>query len=272
MWLQRLERWLLFDAKAESIAQQSNETSQRGVINRTVEGLHLRWYRLVSEIDAPVILYAHGNGGSIETRDHIVTMFRSTKRVNLVMFDYSGFGSSEGVPSQPQILQDILTVYDYLTDPNGHPFGFEHAIPAQQIIAWGESLGGAVVAYLAQHRSTIRGVVLMSSFPNLRWMARHLYGTMAAMAFGWGFIDHLDTLQRLRDGSIKVPVVILHSHDDEFIPIEAAVELVQAKPSPTTRLIVIKGTHERPVILPKVFTEIWDGLYVQHRRVNGDNL
>jgi pimeloyl-ACP methyl ester carboxylesterase len=255
----RIERWLLFDPKVDS---QELKVSPRGIVDRIVDGLHLRLYRFTNRKDAPVTLFAHGNGGSIDTRSYIISTFQQNATTNLVMFDYSGFGRSTGVMSQTQVLKDILDVFDYLTHPNGHPFGLDGPWDPSQIIGWGESFGGAVVAYLAQHRPTLKGIVLMSTFPNLVWIAKHTYGNLAGMAFSYCCADQLDTLHRLKTQQIspRMPIVILHSHHDEVIPIDGAIELVTAHRSTSTHLIVILGTHQRPIISPTQFTEIWDRL------------
>lgn len=201
---------------------------------------------------SPTILFCHGSSGNISHRDYIVDLCHKFQ-INLVLFDYQGYGLSSGYPKQTQLCQDGLLAYDYLRTK----------VPGREILIWGESLGGPVAAFVAKQREC-RRLVLLSTFSSLDDILTYakkpwLYSVIVRL-----FIETLPTKQFVRD--VRCPVLILHSIEDEVVPYQCSQTLYNNVKSPTKRLITISGKHSAPIITQMQLRDIFSfcGLYNGH--------
>lgn len=158
------------------------------------------WWVPAQGARATVVL-SHGNGGNLSNRIAKLKILHDLG-LNVFMYDYRGYGESEGVPSVSGVSDDAQAAYDYLTK--------EKMIPAEKIIDYGESLGGAVAAHLAA-TNPVGVLILDSSFTNVKDMATLLLPALADKVQ-----PGLDTLAALK--SVKAPVLILHSSEDRVVP------------------------------------------------------
>jgi uncharacterized protein len=185
-----------------------------------------------------VILFCHGNNDNISYREYAINACE-IYHLNLVLFDYRGFGSSEGKFSQENICQDALSVYHHL----------RKTYPPEKIVIWGESLGGAPATYTAC-KVPCRGLVLFATFSSLGDLAdrSESFDTIRRVSLiGTKFLyDGLETLTWIR--RVKCPVLIVHSIEDVLIPFSCAYDLFMAISHPNKQLIKIKGGHSSPSI------------------------
>jgi uncharacterized protein len=181
-----------------------------------------------------VILFCHGNGGNISNRISYLPIFRELGLATF-LFDYRGYGKSGGSPSEEGTYADVEAAWQYLTQ--------ERQIPPQKIIIYGESLGGAIASYLAQKISqpngnnNAGGLVLASTFTSISDRAAELYPFMPIRflsRFSYNSIDRLP--------SIKIPVLVIHSIDDEIIPFHHGERNFQVA-NPTKKLVRLRGDH-----------------------------
>ena len=100
------------------------------------------------------ILYSHGNA---ENLDGILWLLQEIRDSGFAVFayDYQGYGTNQGNPSEYNTYRDIDAAYNYLT----HQLG----VPAKQIILYGRSVGGGPAIDLAS-RQKVGGLVVESSF------------------------------------------------------------------------------------------------------------
>lgn len=145
------------------------------------------------------MLICHGNGGNIS---HRLTLCRGLLEtgVNVFLFDYRGYGHSEGVVSEEGTYLDAQAAQGWL---RGRGF--------TRIIAFGESLGGGVAAELAV-RESVAGLVLSNTFTSIADVGADLFPWLPVR---WFHTIHYDTLSKLP--RIKAPVLIMHSRDDEIV-------------------------------------------------------
>ncbi len=101
------------------------------------ETLH-SWWMPVPDAKGTVLFF-HGNAGNISHRINYLAMFKRLG-YNTLLFDYRGYGQSSGVPSESGTYLDAQAAWRYLTEAKG--------IAPAQIVLYGESLGGAVAAWL----------------------------------------------------------------------------------------------------------------------------
>ena len=109
------------------------------------------------------IIFAHGNAGNMSDRLFKVKFFYDLG-LNVFIFDYRGYGKSEGKPSEAGIYLDAQGAYDYLQSRGD--------VNMKNIILYGASIGGAVVIDLATHRDAAL-LVVESSITNARDMAQY---------------------------------------------------------------------------------------------------
>jgi fermentation-respiration switch protein FrsA (DUF1100 family) len=183
------------------------------------------WY-LQGPAGAPVVLFCHGNAGNISDRLEILQGIHSAG-LGVLIFDYAGYGKSSGSPDEKQMYADAEAGWEWLTNR-----GFE----ADRIIVYGRSLGGAVAAHLAAAR-TPRALVLEATFTKLSAVAGRHYPWVPV---GWLLKYSYPTEARVLE--VKVPVVIVHSKQDELMPFEMAERLLEAS-GERGRLIESRGGH-----------------------------
>ena len=147
----------------------------------------------------------------------------------VLAYDYRGYGKSGGRPSEEGVALDALAAYDALRGDG---------IPPERLIAFGESLGGAVSIRLATERPCA-GVAVVSTFTSLADVARIHYGALGAMARG-----RFDS--RARIGRLTVPLFVAHGDCDEVVPYELGTALYDAALEPK-RFFRAAGMHHNDV-------------------------
>ena len=154
--------------------------------------------------NAPLIIYAHGNGELIDMRAQDFTRPRDAGYA-VLQVEFPGYGRSEGSPSEESVTAALVAAYDWAVA--SRRFG------AQRISGFGRSLGGGAIAQLAARRP-LATLVLESTFENLEDVV---------MAYGvprWLLLNHFDTGKVLR--SYRGPVLLLHgTHDPVFASSQA---------------------------------------------------
>src|SRR5262249_54873297 len=127
------------------------------------------WYCPCADARA-VVLVAHGNAGNLSHRAERMRYFQQELQVTALVFDYRGYGRSEGLPTVEGILRDARAAQSFLAE--------RAEVDESQIVLLGESLGGAVAVDLAAENAA-RGLVLESTFSSLRDAAEIHYPKLA---------------------------------------------------------------------------------------------
>jgi len=142
------------------------------------------WYVPATGLPA-VLLWCHGNAGNIIHRlENLAALHRMG--LSVLLFDYRGYGRSEGMPSEPGLYQDALAAYEVLITTK--------QVPPERVVLFGRSLGAAVAGTLASQRPAA-GLILESAFPSVAALARFHY---------WGLpMDWLVSAAPTRAGSLR---------------------------------------------------------------------
>ena len=164
------------------------------------------------------ILFAHGNAGNISHRLDRVRLLQSRLRTDVLLFDYRGYGRSEGSPDEEGTYRDTRAAHDYLTKTRG--------IAAEKIVLFGESLGCAVVLDLALTRCCA-ALVLEAPFTSVADMARAVLPFLPIAPLLHTRYDNLAKVGRLR-----APLLILHGERDSVVPLAQGRRLFAAAPEP----------------------------------------
>ena len=177
---------------------------------------------------SPVILFCHGNAGNISHRLHNIGELLN-KGFQVFIFDYRGFGKSNGSPSRKGVYLDGPAAYDYLRNRLG--------IPPERIILFGRSLGAAVATEIAIKRKANR-LILESAFTSTKAMAR----TMPLFALLSPFLPaHYNNLKKIKH--ITIPKLIIHGTRDEIIPFAMGEQLFKTAPEPKVFYAIMGAGH-----------------------------
>lgn len=187
-----------------------------------------------------VVLYVHGNAGNLSYRSQLMRYMQNELRVTALIFDYRGFGRSQGSPSVAGILQDARAARQFLA--------IRAKIKESQIVLCGESLGGAVAVDLASEDGA-RGLILGNTFSSLKEIAVHHYPKLAWMIPA----NKLDSLSRI--GKYKGPLLQCHGDADRMIPFEQGVKLFDAATG-RKKFIKMPGNDHRDALSEEYYTAL----------------
>jgi len=154
------------------------------------------------------------------------------------MIDYHGYGRSEGKPSEQNLYLDAQAAYDYLTTQKKY-------LPSK-IIVMGSSLGGAVATHLAAQEK-VGALILKSTFTSAPDMARRM-SFLYRRPLVW-FRSNFNSIEKI--AKINVPVLIVHSKEDEMIPYQMSQALYEKAPEPKKLLLFEKGGHNAFIASPE---------------------
>lgn len=174
-----------------------------------------------------VMLFLHGNTRNISWCMDSLELFHQLG-FSTFLFDYRGYGRSDGRPTEQGTYHDAKAAWDYLVQ--------ERAIDAARIVVLGRSLGGAIASWLAA-RHAPRALVIEStflSFPDIA-ATRHPYLPARLLAR----YDY-PVKRYLRE--IRSPVLVVHSRNDELIPYQHGRALYDLANEPK-RFMDIEGPH-----------------------------
>jgi uncharacterized protein len=178
--------------------------------------------------DAPLLVWFHGNGGNVTGRAPIAEEL-ARRGISVLLFDWRGYGRSEGSPTESALLDDAKAAYQFAT---------MQANP-RNIVLYGESLGGPYAAYVAKSHHA-RCVLIENSFPSLRALGNTLYFPLPA---GWLAPRALLTTRWLN--SAGLPVLVMHGRRDEVIPFRLGLELYDELRVPKEMFVSERAGHDQ---------------------------
>jgi len=185
------------------------------------------WFIPSRTKDPMTLLLCHGNAGNISDRVHKAALLHKVGAA-VLLFDYRGYGKSEGTPSEEGTYRDAEASFQYLTGLRG--------IPLQRIVFYGESLGTAVAVEMAK-RHAAGGLILESAFTSTVDMAKIYFPWLPAR---WIVTYRYDSLSKMP--GITVPLLVLHSPSDEIVPYRMGQALYAAAPG-DKRFVDLTGSH-----------------------------
>ena len=187
------------------------------------------------------ILFLHGNGENIST--HFGNLYWLMQYgYDGYIFDYRGYGKSEGMPELDGVVRDVRAMLDYMM----------RETPAdQQLIVIGHSMGGALAIHaVASHprKQRITALVTVEAFSDYRAVARDVLGnSWLTWALQWPLSFTISNRYRPLDAVANVspvPLLIMHSRQDRLVPFYHALKLY-ARAGEPKQFVEIRGAHNR---------------------------
>jgi fermentation-respiration switch protein FrsA (DUF1100 family) len=167
-----------------------------------------------------LVIYFPGNAGC--RRDRVGDCCDFTRLgCDVLLFDYRGYGDNGGSPSEELMAADARRVWMFATQ--------ELQFPPEQIVLFGESMGGAVATRLAAEFSRAgtppAAIVLNSTFASLPDVAAWHY---PAFPFRFLLFDRFPSIERIPH--VTCPILQFHGTSDGIVPFEHGRRLFDAAP------------------------------------------
>ncbi|KAF2317070.1 hypothetical protein GH714_011503 [Hevea brasiliensis] len=143
------------------------------------------------------LLYSHGNAADLGQMHELFIELRAHLRVNIMSYDYSGYGASSGKPSEFNTYYDIEAVYNCLKN--------DYEVKQEDLILYGQSVGSGPTLHLASRLQKLRGIVLHSAILS---GIRVLYPAVK-MTFWFDIYKNIDKIRH-----VSCPVLVIHGKND----------------------------------------------------------
>ena len=194
----------------------------------TSDGVKINAWLIKSSPTASSVIFAHGNAGTMGERLMKIKSWHDLG-LNVLIFDYRGYGNSQGHPTEKGIYLDAQAAFDYLQKR-------PDVVPGR-IIAHGASLGGVVMIDLAMKRK-LAALIVESSFTSAADMAHRIYPMIPSFLMSIKF----DSISKV--GKIAVPILFLHSHEDQTVPFRMGQKLYETATGPKSFLLLHGGHND----------------------------
>lgn len=193
----------------------------------TSDGVTLHAWLVPAADSDRVVLFCHGNAGNISHRLDSIRIFHQLG-LDVLIFDYRGYGLSDGRPSEAGTYLDVEAAWSYLVDERGYD--------PDTVILFGRSMGAAIAAHLAG-RVQPGALILESAFTSAPDLAARYYWYLPVRLlsrFSYATVDYV--------GAVRAPTLVVHSPGDEIVPVEHGRRIFERANEPKTFLEII-GDH-----------------------------
>jgi len=210
--------------------------SMRTQVVMTSQGKKIYGYFIRSNGTNPqyTILYNHGN------RDHLQFYWDRAGYLyqtgcNVFIYDYEGFGMSEGTPSEENFYSDARAAYSYIRSRS--------YVDSTNIIFYGFSLGCAAAIELAANTFTPKKLILEAPFANMDALVKS--GSLLDIPSGYVMKGTYDNAEKIKH--IHTPLLLMHGEGDTFIDIEKNGAVVFANANEPKKFIRVPGANHSEI-------------------------
>ena len=183
-------------------------------------------------IGAGAVLYCHGNAGNLSHRGRSIVAMAESLKVGVLIFDYPGYGKSEGSPTEMGCYAAADAGYAWLTETKN--------VDPARIILYGGSMGGGVAVDLASRRDH-RALILAKTFTSMPDVGKRL---LPWLPVHWLMRNRFNNLSKIE--FCHRPVLIANSSEDELIPYAHGEKLFEAANEPKL-FVPLTGGHNEPL-------------------------
>jgi fermentation-respiration switch protein FrsA (DUF1100 family) len=196
------------------------------VVLDTADGEKVVVWHLPPRGNRPVILYLHGNAGSLALR---ADRFRALTGdgTGLVALSYRGYGGSTGRPTEAGLIADATAAYEFAAA----------RYSAERIVLFGESLGtGVAIALASEHK--VGRVILQAPFTSAADIGAAAYPFLPVRLL---MKDQFRSDERI--AKVKAPLLILHGAFDRVVPLALGERLLALANEPKRLVRFPRGGH-----------------------------
>lgn len=240
MWLLE-NRLVFFPVLASEAWNEPPDAAIQDVFLTSPGGSKIHAWYLPAQSSEPVLVLFPGNAGNLSGRGESIVKIRERLGTSVLIFDYPGYGKSEGNPNEERCYDAAEGALGWLRE--------EKAVPTERTILYGESLGGGVATEMAR-RYPCRALVLVKAFSSLPAVAKCHYPWLPCH---WLMSNRFDNLSKLTE--IHAPVFVASATADRVVPYEQGEILFRTANEPKQFLRDEGSDHNDP--LPDQF---WDEL------------
>jgi fermentation-respiration switch protein FrsA (DUF1100 family) len=198
------------------------------------DGVALHGWFLPVEGSRYTVVVCHGNAGNISHRLDRALLMHAKLKTDVFLFDYRGYGLSEGSPDEQGTYRDARAALRYLITARG--------VDRANLIVFGESLGAAVALQLALEEP-VRALVLEAPFTSIADMAGNV---LPFVPVGRLLRTRYDNLAKIP--GLRVPLLVLHGDRDATVPFAQGRRLFEAAPEPK-QFFAIRGADHNDTYL-----------------------
>jgi fermentation-respiration switch protein FrsA (DUF1100 family) len=229
--LMALERYLIFHP-AKAADSWEPPSAQVQDVELGIEGgrIHAWWAPLPGTRSA--VLFCHGNAGNLSHRGYAIERWHRTMQASVLLFDYPGYGRSDGKPDEPGCYRAAEAAYQWLVKDAG--------VSPEHVLVVGESLGASVAVEIARHHDH-EALVLISGFTSIPDMAGV---TFPFLPLRWLVRNHFDSLSKISE--CHRPVFIAHGTADRIVPYWMSEKLFEAAHEPKRFFTMQDRDHNEP--------------------------
>jgi uncharacterized protein len=199
----------------------------------SADGTRLHGWYVPCQGARAAVLFCHGNAGNVTHRAGALEMLHRRVGASVLIFDYRGYGRSEGKPSEAGILADARAARRWLAE--------REKIGEADVVVMGESIGGAVAVDLAA-RDGAKALVLESTFTSLPDVAAHHYPWLPVR---WAMRTRLDSAAKI--GDYHGRLLQSHGDADTIVPLRFGRGLFEAANEPKRFLLYHGHDHNDPM-------------------------
>ncbi len=213
--------------------QASSVPEMREVKLKTADELELiSWYRGAAS-DHPTIVYFHGNGGNVSYRAFRIHPYLD-RGYGLLLVEYRGYGGNPGTPTERGLYEDGRAAMAFIAN---------EGVPANNVVLYGESLGGSIAVQVAAEQGraseAVGALVLEAPLSSVTDVAAYHYPLVPVR---WLLKDRFESMDKIDD--VAAPVFIAHGENDKVVPIRFARSLFEAAKEPKESWWISGGGHE----------------------------
>ena len=222
-----IDRYFIFFPERELFLSPSDRGLEyEDVLFETQDGIKLHGW-LVPGTDEKTMVWFHGNAGNVSHRVDNIHELHSRLGLSIFIFDYRGYGKSEGRPSEQGTYIDGEAALAYVASRGD--------VAGQRPVLFGRSMGCAIATEMAT-RQDVESLILESPLTSIQAMARRVYPFLP----GIGLLarTRYDTLAKIKD--VSAPVMVLHGDRDDTAPFDMGQEVFDAASAPK-RFYAIEG-------------------------------
>ncbi len=198
----------------------------------TDDGVKIHGWYAGQENPRAVILFCHGNAGNVTHRAETLHTLHEFVGASVLIFDYRGYGRSEGNPYEEGILADARAARAWLAQREG--------VAEKDIVMMGRSVGGGVAVDLAA-RDGARGLVLESTFSSMPDVGAYHYRWLPVR---WLMRTRFNSVSKIRD--YHGPLLQSHGDADTIVPYQFGRRLFDAANEPKTFITIPGRDHNDP--------------------------